>query len=174
LAWSYNMTFTNFRGSMACAAAALGLAFAGAGHAQPYDGGPYGDAPPPYDQPNYGPPDGGQPGYPQPGYDDNAPYAGGVTVTAPPRHETTASGAEIDTVTATRVVDISDLDLSTGWGVHALHARVERAAADACNQLDNEPGYVPINGADADCQHRAVRDALARTPVGVDADYNGY
>jgi hypothetical protein len=39
LAWSLKMTFTNLRGSMACAADALGLAFAGAGHAQPYDGG---------------------------------------------------------------------------------------------------------------------------------------
>ena len=152
------MTFTTIRGSMACAAAALGLALAGGGHAQPYD------------QKDYGPPDQGPPAY-----DDGAPYAGGVTVIAPSRHEQSASGAEIDTLTATRVVDVSDLDLSTGWGVHELHARVERAAADACNQLDNEPaGYVPVDGNDVDCQHRAVRDAMARAPIGVDADYNGY
>jgi UrcA family protein len=174
LAWSYIMTFTNLRGSMACAAAALGPAFAGGGHAQPYDGGPYGDAPPPYDQPDQGPPDNGPPGYPPPAYNDDTPYAGGVTVTAPPRHERTASGAEIDRVTASRVVDVSDLDLSTDWGVHELHARVERAAADACEELDNTPGLYPVDSSDADCQHRAVHRAMASVPIGADADYNGY
>jgi UrcA family protein len=95
-------------------------------------------------------------------------------VIAPRRQERSAIGAPIDVVSASRVVDTSDLDLSTGWGVDALHARVERAAADACEQLDNEPGYVPVDGDDADCQHRAVRDALAQTPIGVDADYTRY
>ena len=163
------MTFTNFRGSMACAAAALGLAFAGAGHAQPYDDGPSGYGPAPYDQPDYGPP-----GYPPAAYNDDTPYAGGVTVTAPPRHERSANGAEIDRVTASRVVDISDLDLSTHWGVHALHARVERAAADACQELDNTPGLYPVDPSDTDCQQRAVHEAMASVPIGVDADYNGY
>jgi hypothetical protein len=37
------------------------------------------------------------------------------------------------------------------------------------------PGYVPATGEnDVDCYHRAVNDALANAPVGVDTDYNGY
>ena len=156
------MTVTHIRGTMVCAAAALGLAFAATAHAQPYgqpDYGPYG----------YGPQD-----YPPPYA--ATPYANGVVVTAPPRHERTFGGAEVDHVTASRVVDISDLDLSTRWGVHELRARVERAAADVCNRLDNEwpQGLYPLQGNDADCYHRAVVDAMAQTPVGVDADYTGY
>jgi UrcA family protein len=129
------------------AVAAAGLALAGAAQAQPYDDGYYG--PPPSDQPN----------------------ANGVTVTAPDRYRD-ANGEEV--VTASRVVDISDLDLDTGWGVHVMHERVRHAATDACRELDNRVDVAPAEPGDNDCVHRAVSHAVASVPVGVDADYTGY
>src|SRR5580704_3217435 len=124
-----------FRGSMACAVAALGLTFAIGAQAQPY-----------YDQPDpsYAPSD-----------------VGGLTVIAPRHQERTWSGAPIVNVSASRVVDTSDLDLSTGWGVHVMHERIRHAAVDACNELDNQPGLTPTaDSSDADCYHRAVRGAM--------------
>lgn len=134
--------------STACAVAALGLAAAPA-QAQPY-----------YDQ------------YDQPAYSDNGATVGGLVVTAPRHYERTYSGLPIERLTAARVVNISDLDLSTGWGVHELHARVVRAAADACDQLDSAwtMGFYPVNGNDADCQARAVDHAMRAAPIG----YTGY
>jgi UrcA family protein len=135
------------RGSLVSAVAALGLSFTAA-QAQPY-----------YDQP-----------------DSYTPYADGVTVYAHPyRQERAPNGAPIETVQVARVVDVSDLDLDTGYGRHIMRERVRRAATDACHQLDLMPGYVPASGeSDVDCYHRAVDDALANAPTGVDVDYNGY
>jgi len=125
-------------GSIA-AAAALGLGFAVA-HAQPYDNGPaYGD-----EQPS---------------------TTGGLTVYAPRHHYRTWSGAPIVRVRASRVVDASDLDLSTGWGMHELRNRVERAAADACDSLDRQwtRGLYPLaDDSDADCYVNAVDDAMSQ------------
>jgi UrcA family protein len=138
-------------GTAAAAAAALGLAAAVSVQAQPYGSGDYmksssGDMP--YAAGDYG-------------YDSSA-TVGGITVYASPRHERTAIGAPIVTARVSRVVDTSDLDLGTGYGMHELRARVESAATDACNQLDNEPGLTPLQGDDADCYHRAVGDAMAQ------------
>ena len=134
------------RGSLISAVAALGLSFTTA-QAQPY-----------YEQP------------------DAYTYANGVTVYAHPyRQERAPNGAPIENVQVSRVVDVSDLDLDSGYGRHIMRERVRRAATDACHELDLMPGYVPAAGeSDVDCYHRAVRDALANAPVGVDTDYTGY
>jgi UrcA family protein len=139
------LTSRILRGSLISAVAALGLSFTAA-QAQPY----YGDEPDAYS------------------------YAPGVTVTAPHR-ERSSIGAPIETVRVSRVVDVSDLDLGTGYGRHIMRERVRRAATDACRDLDLMPGYVPVaDESDVDCYHRAVDDALANAPTGVDVDYTGY
>ena len=139
------LTSRILRGSLISAVVALGLSFTAA-QAQPY----YADEPDAYS------------------------YAPGVTVTAPHR-ERAPNGAPIETVRVTRVVDVSDLDLGTGYGRHIMRERVRRAATDACHQLDMTPGFVPTaDENDVDCYHRAVSDALANAPTGVDVDYQGY
>jgi len=141
-------------GSLVSVVAALGLSFTAA-HAQPY-----------YDQ------------YPSayPQYPDTFTTADGVTVYAHPyRQERAPNGAPIETVRASRFVDISDLDLDTRYGRHVMRERVQRAAVDACRELDTLPGYVPDVGEnDADCSRRATEDALANAPVVRDTDYRGY
>ncbi len=105
---------------------------------------------------------GGAP-YPAAGYGSKV---GGVTVYATPHHERSFFGAPIDVVTASRVVPIGDLNLSTRWGVDELRQRVQTAAYDACQQLDTTPGLAPVGGADdVDCEHRAVEQAMAQAPV---------
>jgi UrcA family protein len=142
------------RGSLISVVAALGLSFTAA-HAQPY-----------YDQypDTYAP------------SPDTYTTADGVTVYAHPyRSERAPNGAPIETVQASRFVNVSDLDLDTGYGRHILRERVERAASDACRELDTLPGYVPdVHENDVDCQRRAVSDALAAAPVSRDVDYYGY
>src|SRR5271170_7673785 len=70
----------------------------------------------------------------QPNYDDNsyaadqAPAVGEITVRPTFRSERTYDGADIVVARATRVVDVSDLDLSTGWGQHMAYRRVRNAA----------------------------------------------
>jgi UrcA family protein len=143
------LTSRILRGSLISAVAALGLSFTAA-QAQPY----YSDEPDAYS------------------YD----YAPGVTVYAHPyRQERSPIGAPIETVRISRVVDVSDLDLGTGYGRHVMRERVRRAATDACHELDMTPGFVPTaDDSDVDCYHRAVDDALANAPTGVDVDYQGY
>lgn len=101
----------------------------------------------------------------QPYGDDYAYQAGGITVYARPHYGRTWNGAPIVVARATRVVNASDLDLSTRWGEHVLRARVERAAWDACNELDNQytMGLYPLpEENDTDCQARAVADAMSQ------------
>ena len=144
-------------GCTAVAAATLGLSFAGHAGAQTYD---------------------------QPTYDqrasadyDSAPAVGEVVV-RPTYRERNENGIPTERVYASRVVHFDDLDLSTGWGVHELHARVVRAATDACNELDRlyPQGLYPIDSNDGDCKARAIRHAMADAPIGdaVDTDYRGY
>jgi UrcA family protein len=144
--------FAILTGSMAAAAAALGLAAATASHAQPYyDDGYYGyDAPPPV----------------------------GEIVVRPQRYpERTYNGIPVERVYASRVVDASDLDLNTPWGARVLYDRVEDAAADACHELDMQwtRGLYPLES-DVDCRARAVRRAMHAAPIGVAANsyYRGY
>lgn len=145
------LTSRILRGSVISAVAALGLSFTAA-NAQPY-----------YDQ------------YPDNGYAYD--YAPGITVYARPYGARRApfTGAPIERLTASRVVPIDDLDLSTGYGRHIMRERVRRAATDACHDLDMAPGYVPDVGEnDADCYRRTVDDALASAPVVRDSSYYGY
>jgi UrcA family protein len=144
-------------GCAVSAAAALGLSFAGQAAAQTYND---------------------RPAYDQPGYEADAPSVGEVVVTPDYRSARTWNGIPTERIYASRVVHFGDLDLSTRWGVHELHARVVRAATEACNQLDNQypMGLLPIDSNDGDCKARAIRHAMADAPIGeaVDADYNGY
>jgi UrcA family protein len=143
-------------GCAASATAALGLSFAAQAGAQTY-----------YDRPAYD----------QPNYDADAPNVSEVVVTPSYRNERSENGIPTERVYASRVVHFGDLDLSTRWGVHELHARVVRAASDACNQLDNQypRGLIPLDSNDTDCRARAIRHAMADAPIGdaADADYNG-
>jgi UrcA family protein len=131
-----------------CAAAAAGLALAAPtlpAHAQPYDRG-YG-----YDYDSY-----------QTGPDDD------ITVTGRPYEERDpATGGYYERVTTSRVVSYADLDLNSRWGVRELHARVVRAARDACDELDNDPMLVTAPD-DPPCVSTAVRRAMYQAPV---ADY---
>jgi UrcA family protein len=90
----------------------------------------------------------------------------------------TFEGIPYTRVYARRVVDTSDLDLRTRWGVNALYFRVKHAAEDACRQLDQlyPQGLRSIDTRDGDCKQRAVRDAMRAAPLGaaVDAAYRGY
>ncbi|MBV9994138.1 MAG: UrcA family protein [Caulobacteraceae bacterium] len=130
-----NISPTFLRGSLAAALAALGLACAGPLHAQPYD--------------DYG----------YNGYDD-ASAVGGVVVTAPYRHQrSSTTGAPIETVSMSRVVDVSDLDLNTHWGWRVMRQRVASAARDQCDQLET---LYPVAAQDnPPCVRRAVHEALA-------------
>jgi UrcA family protein len=101
---------------------------------------------------------------------DTSATVGGVTVYAPPRGERSPIGAPIQTVRVSRIVPIDDLDLSTREGVHELHNRVERAAYDACDELDRMPGMIPQDST-SDCQHDAVHRAMDNAPISYrDAD----
>ena len=132
----------------ACAVAALALGAAASAHAQPYED-----------------------GY----YDDGGPTVGTIIVTPEHRRvEHSFNGAPIVTAHASRVVDISDLDLSTGYGVHELHRRVSRAALDACSDLDmawTQGLYPTADDSDAACYHRAVNRAMRAAPISYDEGY---
>jgi UrcA family protein len=124
----------------ACATAAFGISVAPAVHAQPaYDNGYYAD--------------------------DYAPSVGEITVRPSRRYERSEIGAPIVWARARRIVDASDLDLSTGWGRRALYHRVSNAAWDACNDLDNSwtMGLYPVDDPNGvDCHYRAVHRAMHR------------
>jgi UrcA family protein len=146
-------------GCTAAAAATLGLSFAGHAGAQTY-----------YDQPSYDQRDSAD-------Y-DAAPNVGEIVVRPTYRNQRSENGIPTERVYASRVVHFDDLDLSTRWGVRELHARVVRAATDACNELDHlyPSGLYPVNSNDGDCKARAIRHAMADAPIGdqVDTDYRGY
>lgn len=93
-------------------------------------------------------------------YDDNDyTTTDGVTVTAPRHLGRSAIGAPIDLVSASRSVRYDDLDVDSGYGAHVLKARIERAARDACDQLDRDyPNGVDGDG--RDCYTDAVRNGL--------------
>ncbi len=128
---------------------------------------------PPADD-GYGPP---PPAYagPPPGYADAEPSVGEVIIVAPRRYSERdpATGAPIERVATSRRVRYDDLDLTTDYGVHELHHRVERAAQDACDSLDRH--YQTLDSGDQECVVRAVRDAMAQAPLGYasDAAYEG-
>jgi len=82
-----------------------------------------------------------------------------MTVYAPRVVGRSRIGAPIREVSTSRVVRISDLDLGTDWGVRELRYRVQRAARDACEELD---ARFPITAEDSpDCYSTAVRNGMA-------------
>jgi UrcA family protein len=104
-----------------------------------------------------------QPGYGR--YDDDPSTVSGIVVTAPPSSaRDSATGAPIEWASASRVVRYGDLDLSRRWGVRELHARIERAARSACDELDSA---YPLTASDSPpCVHDAVRQAMYQIPQG--------
>ena len=136
--------------SLALAALGLGLAAAPARAQDPaYDGSAY--------QRDYGVSDGQS--YDR--GDDRARYedrdGDEIIIRARPLGRSSTTGAPIRRVTASRVVGYSDLDTDSPWGAHELHGRIERAARDACDELDDR---YPIGSPDVDgCVSEAVRDA---------------
>ena len=69
-----------------------------------------------------------------------------------------ATGAPIDTVTASRYVNIGDLDLDSPWGQRVAYHRIQRAATDACDYLDAH--FVTLDSGSPDCYRQAVSDGL--------------
>ena len=107
-------------------------------------------------------------------YDYYSNNSGGeVTVYAPRIERDPVTGAEIDVARESRVVYYGDLDLNSSYGVARLHDRVQRAAADACQDLETRPGVYPIDS-DVDCIARAVDQAMAQAPIAEDVAYRDY
>ena len=186
--------------------AAMGLSFAPAASAQSYNDQSSGNQSAPYsdqagqpapnadqptadsDQSSQPTPDVDQSGQPAPYADqpppsaasdyasDDAAEVGGIVVTPSYRPDSDENGIPTERVYASRVVDFSDLDLTTPWGVHELHNRVYNAASSACDQLDNEYplGLAPIDSNDGDCKARAVAHAMDDAPVSypLNSDYD--
>jgi UrcA family protein len=118
----------------------------------------------------------GQPAQAQPyGYDYSNDSGGQITVYAPHRRieRNSITGAEIDVARESRVVHYGDLDLSSAYGVRRLHDRIERAAVDACQDMDNTPGLYVMDS-DVDCIGGAVDRAMAEAPIPENAAYQGY
>ena len=68
-----------------------------------------------------------------------------------------ANVARSERVSASRLVRYRDLDIDSPSGARELHYRIERAARDACQELDDRyPNAMSDNG---DCVGDAVRNA---------------
>jgi UrcA family protein len=82
-----------------------------------------------------------------------------VTVYAPRHYERDgATGAEINVVRASRIVDTHDLDLSTRWGMRTLNVRVDRAAREACGDIDAH--YPDTMEDNSTCVSSAIHNAM--------------
>ena len=100
-----------------------------------------------------------------------------VVVVRPPYSPTqrdSATGAPIENVSLSRPVRFDDLDLTSNWGVRALHTRIRIAAQTLCSQLDAMyPAAVDTNGpnspVDMSCYRRAVDDAMYQADAAVAA-----
>lgn len=93
-------------------------------------------------------------------YDDDAYTTSGVTVYAPRTVGRSEIGAPIEEVHASRVVHFDDLNLDTRYGAHVLRARIEHAADEACDQLDQD--YPVDAGDNPPCRQTAVDRAEYR------------
>lgn len=91
--------------------------------------------------------------------DDSGAYQeSGVTVYAPRVVGRSEIGAPIEEVHASRIVYFNDLNLDTRWGAHVLRTRIERAADQACDQLDQN---YPIDAGDSPpCRQTAIDNAM--------------
>ena len=104
-------------------------------------------------------------------YYGSEPTLGGVTVYAPRHLGRSSIGAPIEIVREQRVVYAGDLDLSTPWGARALHRRIQRAATEACDDLDSRYAVID-DGNGRDCYRSAVRGAYDQ--VAYRTGYGGY
>lgn len=91
---------------------------------------------------------------------DDAYTTSGVTVYAPRIVGRSEIGAPIEETEASRVVRFDDLNLDTRWGAHVLRTRIERAANEACNELDQD--YPVDAGDNPPCRQTAVDRAMDR------------
>ena len=99
-------------------------------------------------------------GYDRASYDRDS--SDEIIIRARPRGRSSTTGAPIERVTTSRVVDYRDLDVDSPWGARELHQRIHRAAYDACEQLDDQ---YPIGEPDVDgCVSEAVRNAEHDVP----------
>ena len=92
----------------------------------------------------------------QPQYDDTV---GGVTVYGqfgPVRDPTTGQWVRPDVVQVR--VSLADLDLSSDYGARVAHARINRAAREACARV--EAAYPQDVDYGRGCYARAVRDGM--------------
>jgi len=178
------MTSTNPALCHSCAALAAAGALAGAlacpaDAQQAYQGMPgyqpqpaY-QAPPVYAPPPiYAPPPGYQPQatyQPAPAYPPETTYrtVNEITVIAPGVHRRTVgrsdTGIPVEELSLSRVVDISDLDLSRQQDVDAMDYRVRMAALSACNALDREYPqslYPSYPSGDDGCVARATNEGI--------------
>lgn len=80
-------------------------------------------------------------------------------------------GAPIEDVGISAPVRFDDLDLTTDWGVHALHTRIFVAARTLCQRLDNRYPITVSDGAPS-CYRQAVNDAMAQADAAVDRAYD--
>jgi UrcA family protein len=92
------------------------------------------------------------------GYDGGQDMSG-VTVYAP-RHfgYSSSTGAPIEMVSSSRVVDFSDLDPYTPHGSYVLHRRIISAARAACDEIDAHFGDTTDD--QPPCVRTAVRNAM--------------
>jgi len=80
-----------------------------------------------------------------------------VIVTVPHALERSVTGAPIETVTVSYVVDHNDLDLQSSAGFAELNSRIDAAARSACRRLEQ---FYPVGTPSfEDC----VRNAAAET-----------
>ena len=88
--------------------------------------------------------------------------AAGITVRAPhPYVRQPVTGAMVRLDQVSYVVSLSDLDLSTRRGALLAKSRIERAAKDVCQDVqDRYPQDEDVAGG---CYGAAVRDALIQT-----------
>ena len=88
--------------------------------------------------------------------------AAGITVRAPhPYVRQPVTGAIVRLDQVSYVVSLSDLDLSTRRGAVLAKARIERAARDVCQEVEDRYGKgEEVNGG---CYATALRDALLQT-----------
>jgi UrcA family protein len=100
-----------------------------------------------------------------------------ITVTGPHSRRVgrTSAGIPIIEREAAQTVDYSDLDLRTGMDRERLRVRVDNAAYEACQALDDAYGMAPDSLSEPrDCHRDAVRRAEGQVRAAIDgANYYG-
>lgn len=91
----------------------------------------------------------------------------GSTMTKEVVGRSTSTGAPIESVTLTRHVNYSDLDLSAHTGAHELENRVNETAKATCDELDK---LFPFSGSQSfSCVKKAVEGAMVQAHNAINA-----